>query len=423
MHAIRPASDEYVFSYAASEPNQPRVRVKTVKVPLPAFDPWLLFLVFVLTFGGMTILFSASYAIGIEQYKSPFYFVVRQAGWAVLGFAAMLWVSCLDLSRLRAWSLVIYVGVLILLAAVLFTPLGMTHEHVRRWLKLPFLPMFQPSELAKIALILVLAHCLGLALQHAHFSWWTWLGVVVLSAPVVGLIFPEPHLSTTVLIALTTIAMVFLSGAKWRQMALVVVGVVALSFFAYSLLTPYQRERINSFLTGGDQKGSNYQAEQSVRALKEGELWGKGFCQSQRKLFFLPAAHTDFIFSIIGEEFGLAGTLLTLSLFGCLIFKCYHLAHQCADPFKSLLCSGIGTLIALQVVINVGVATRVLPTTGVPLPFISSGGSALLCTLLGMGLALNVSRSPRELTWSEDDEDTARRRGHGRTHLPGVSHR
>ncbi|MCS6859808.1 MAG: putative lipid II flippase FtsW [Abditibacteriales bacterium] len=423
MRAIRPTPEEYTFSYAASEPDRPHVRVATVRVLLPAFDPWLLFLVFVLTFGGLAMLFSASYAIGIEQYQSPFYFVIRQAVWAALGFAAMLWVSCLDLSRLRAWSLVIYLGVLILLAAVLFTPWGMTHEHVRRWLKLPFLPPFQPSELAKIALVLVLAHCLGLALQHAHFSWWTWLGVVALSAPVVGLIFPEPHLSTAVLIVLTTMVMVFLAGAKWRQMGLVIAGVVVLSVFAYSLLTPYQRERIKSFFIGGDHQGSNYQAQQSVRALKEGGLWGKGFCQSQRKLFFLPAAHTDFIFAIIGEEFGLAGTLLTLSLFGCLIFKCYHLAHQCADPFKSLLCAGIGTLLALQVLINIGVATHLLPTTGVPLPFISSGGSALLCTLLGMGLVLNVSRSPREWTWRGHDEDIARRRWHGRTHLPGVSHR
>jgi cell division protein FtsW len=274
----------------------------------------------------------------------------------------------------------------------------MTHEYVRRWLKLPFLPAFQPSELAKIAFIVVLSHFLGLAVKNSHFSWWTWGGVLALTAPAVGLIFPEPHLSTTILIVLVAVTMVFLAGARWRQMLTAFVGLALLAGVAWQVMPPYQRGRIIKHVAGGDHQGGNYQVEQSVMALEEGQLLGKGFCQSQRKLFFLPASATDFIFSIIGEEFGLAGTLLTLLIYGFLIFKCYNLAYQADDPFNALLCAGVGTLIALQIVINVGVTTRALPTTGVPLPFISSGGSGLFCALMGVGLVLNVSRMPKQIT-------------------------
>jgi cell division protein FtsW len=409
-----------VFTPQPEERGEPRVRETTAQFPIPAFDPWLFLAVFVLTVGGLLILFSASYAIGIEKHESAGYFVLRQATWAGLGFIGLYLMSCFDLRMMRSQWFWIYAVVMAMLAAVSFTPLGVAHEHVRRWLKLPFLPPFQPSELAKVALIFVLAHHLSRAAKNLYFSWWTWGGVAAIALPIIVLIHVESHLSAVLILLLTTLMIVHLAGAHRRQTAVVLCGLLLTGGIVVGCgaVRSYQHERIAQFINGkSDPRGKKYQIEQSLTALKEGKLWGKGFCQSQRKLFFLPASHTDFIFSVLGEEFGLLGTLLTLFIYGFLIHRCYTIAYQASDPFAALICAGMGTLVALQVVINVGVATYVLPTTGMPLPFISSGGSALFCTLLGMGLVLNVSRMPAQVTWNYNDATATRGRGNGRAHL------
>ena len=380
-----------------------RARIEAKRAACPACHWGLSILTLLLVAVSLPIIYSASMPVALADNpaKSPYYYVVRQGFFAAVGFAAFYGISRMRPPQMRIAVWVLYVVTLIGLAAISFTPLGSTQHGVRRWLKIPGIPPQQLSELAKIALIGVMADFWSLAARPAQRAYWPWLVAAALTLPVAGLVFVQPHLSATMLLCLLPLAIAWFADVPFRRIATIVAPLAVLLLIAGFLCTrgampglkPYQQARIAAHFGGeSDEQGSHYQKLQSERTLMSGGLLGRGPGESLGKQGHLPEAHTDFIFAVIGEEFGLAGTLALLSGYGLLIFFCFQIGHVAETMFEALLCAGVGTVLAIQVVCNMGVVTGILPVTGMPLPFMSYGGSGLVCVLIGLGLVLAVSR-------------------------------
>jgi cell division protein FtsW len=236
-----------------------------------------------------------------------------------------------------------------------------------------------------------------------------------MAAPFIFLVFKQPHLSAALLLILLPFCVAFYAGVPWRQMFKTVTPLVALVVLTFALckthrmplLKPYQQDRIVAFVSGSDERGANYQVMQGMHALIRGGIIGSGPGGSLYKQGHLPAPHTDFILAIIGEEWGLVGMIILITLYGTMIFFCFQIGHNAGKPFEALLCAGIGTLLSIQVICNAAVVTGLMPVTGMPLPLLSYGGSGLVCTLLGIGLVLSVSRQAgcAEADGASDAED------------------
>ena len=373
-------------------------------------------LVLLLTAVGLIMLLSASYASAyynldpsVDTGGNPYYYFIRQLGFAVAGVVAMFIVTKVDYQRLRLLSVPALFGSILLLVLV-FTPLGRSGGGARRWLWLGI--RFQPSELAKIAIVMFFAARLskrsdqlkapkkwnkrslvgriGGFLDRIGFLELVPYGVILLI--VLFLLYKQPHMSAMILILLTAAAVLFASGIKlyWFIGAGALVG-GALWFLITQ--TEYMTARINAWLNPlTDLQGSGYQLWQSQIAIGSGGLLGVGLGNSRQKYLFLPEEHNDFIFGIVCEELGLVGALVVIALFALLIIRGYWLALHARDRFGTLLIVGLTTLIAVQTLLNIGVVTGALPTTGISLPFFSYGGTALLIQLASMGVILGVSR-------------------------------
>lgn len=398
--------NEYTLMPGGAVAQPPRKFVlPTIRLPLrndlPPCDPPLVLAILTLSLLGLPLLYSASYAVSIAQYHNHFHYVLHQLPCVAVGLALMGFFSKWNLDDVRARTPFIFGFTLMLLLLVLGIGSRSGEDHVRRWMRLG--PMsFQPSECAKFATILMLAYVISQLGPGAFRHWIDWAFVSLFIGPVLLLVFIEPHLSATLLIAATSTVMLFVAGATTRN--LLCLGLLALLalggvYGAVQYVPPlhkfnYMIARIKGH-RGVDQEAqdSQYQPRHSTAALKRGGLFGVGFCNGRGKLLYMPAPQNDFIFAVIGEEWGLLGSLVMLSLFGWLIVRCCHVAFLTTDYFASLVCTGVATLIALQVAINVGVATALIPTTGVSLPFVSSGGSGLVMLLSALGLVLNASRT------------------------------
>lgn len=301
----------------------------------------------------------------------------------------------------RNVSWVIYLVALLGLLATKFSPLGVTMGGVERWLCVGPIPI-QVSEFAKLALIGVLADFWSRAATASHKEKfpWTWAVAFLIAGVPLVLVLLQPHFSAALVLLAFWIILGFYAGTPLKRilvlggMLLVVAIVIGLcSKGAMPLMKPYQQERIAHFLSKEtDAKDAHYQTEQGLRAIKHGGLTGTGPGSSLFKQGHLPAPHTDFILAVIGEEVGLVGMLALLVCYGAMIFFCFQIGHSASHPFEMLLCAGVGSLLALQVICNLGVVLNVLPVTGMPLPVMSYGGSGLLCVLAGVGLVLGVSR-------------------------------
>lgn len=357
-------------------------------------DRWLIVLPLVLTALGVVMVYSSSAILGITRYQDPNYFLSKQLFRAALGIAAMLAFARLDLKRLEAWAPSLLVGAVVLLLAVI----GMGHvaKGASRWLRLGFLSI-QPTDLGRIAAVVFLA-------------WWLKrrppgelgfvrgllppLGVVGLVA---GLILLQPNLSSAGLLGITGFLMIFLAGARLLHLA-VPVGVGA-AVVAFMLQThPYQMERVRTFVgfifTGNlDARGSGWQLDQSLIAIGSGGWFGRGLGGGLQKYLFLPEAHTDFIFSILAEELGFLGATALFVTFALFLWRGLRVTARATDPFQFLLAGGLTLQIGLYAVANLAVATGLAPTTGLPLPFVSYGGSALLVNLAAAGLLYRISRA------------------------------
>lgn len=354
-------------------------------------DYGLLGAVLALICAGLVMIYSASAILAEQTLGDPLYFFKRQLVWAALSLAAMAWASRLDYNRYREWILPILVAVAAALVAALFSP---PVAGVRRWLR--FGPVgVQPAEFAKLACVLFLAYYMDRRKSR-------------LASPVAGVLVPGgvvgiflvlialgQDIGTPALIFASSLLLIFVGGARPAHLAGFVL--LAAPVAVYELLKyPYRRARLMSFLNPFEEaRGAGYQLAQSIVAVGSGGWFGKGFGASQLKLLHLPTPHTDFIFPVICEEMGLAGALGVLALFALLLVRGVRAARLAPNLFGTLLAAGITFTIVLQAFFNVGMSIGVLPTKGIPLPFVSFGGSSLLAASIGVGVLLNVSRQAR----------------------------
>jgi cell division protein FtsW len=340
---------------------------------------------------GLGAILSSSSVPALQADLDSLYYFRRQLIWMAVGVAALVAAALMPLRFWRRLAFPLFAGTVVLLIAVQL--IGLRRGGAERWLSLgPVL--LQPSEFAKPATVLFLATLVSRKEDSMHrFRDFLW--PVALSVGVVGgLVVVQPDLGTTLLIAAGGFAVLLASAAP---MAFVLGGglIGAAGALAAAMLAPYRWERVTSFLNlGADPLDSGYQAMQSLVALGTGGLFGVGLGASRARWSFLPNAHTDFIFSIVGEETGLAGSLAVVGLFIALTVAGTLVALRCRDRFGRLVGIGITTWLAAQALVNVGGVTGVLPITGVPLPFVSYGGSALLTELIGVGILVNIARQP-----------------------------
>lgn len=338
------------------------------------------------------MIYSSSGVYALYHYGDSMYFLIRHLMFLCVGVMAMFVVMAFDYRLLRKYAKPLMLLTIILLVLVLIPGIGKASYGARRWFKVGPLN-FQPSEFAKIAVMIYVADFLSRKKGDVSDFWRGFLPLMMVLGVVCLLVVKQPDLGNTVLLASIVITMMFVAGARMWHLASV--GILALPILYYLIAkVPYRLKRIIAFLDPWqDSQGIGFQLSQSQIALGSGGVLGVGLGHSMQKLFFLPAAHTDFILSIIGEELGLIGTLVTVCLFVAFIWQGARLAKRVMDPFGYYLSVGILTMFGLQAVVNIGVSIGALPTKGLPLPFISYGGSALIFDLVAVGLLLNISRA------------------------------
>lgn len=362
----------------------PRIKTK----PL---DSLLLLTVLTLLGIGIVMVYSSSAAISYADYGTGIYYLRRQAMWAGIGLMTMFIVAKIPYWRYEDLAKPILAGIVLALVLVLIPGIGHVVNGARRWLDLGF-SRFQPSEFAKMAIVIYMAYSLTQKQARLGNLAGGVLPHIAVVGVICGLILKEPDLGTAVAIGGTVFIMWFVAGFRMTHLfALVGATVPVLGYAIWS--EEYRRSRFLAFLNPwADPLRDGFHIIQSLYALGSGGLFGLGLGQSRQKLFYLPERHTDFIFAILGEELGFIGAIFVLSLFFCFAWRGYKIAITAPDTFGSLLAAGITTMITLQAIINIGVVTGSMPITGIPLPFISFGGSSLIPVLSGVGILLNISK-------------------------------
>ena len=350
--------------------------------------PFLVLTVLLVTIG-VIMMFSASYARAYEVKGNSTYYFARQAIFAVVGIGMMLFVSRINYQIWRGASL------LVLLAAVFFLLLvpviGTTENGAKRWLNLGFMS-FQPSELAKLAIILSFASLMSTYREKMQTFRYGVLPFAAILIVICGLLMLERHFSGIIIMLVIGATMMFLGGVQVRWF---VIGGALFAIFAvvYLKTMDYASERVTAWRDpASDPSDAGYQILQSLYSIGSGGLMGLGLGRSRQKYLYLPEEHNDYIFSIVCEELGFVGALVIILLFILLIVRGYWIAMHARDRFGALTAAGISTLLAVQVFFNIGVVTNFLPATGISLPFFSYGGTALLLQLFEMGIVLSVSR-------------------------------
>jgi cell division protein FtsW len=336
------------------------------------------------------VVWSASSALAREAYGNAYHFLVRQVVWAALGLVGMAAAMRLDYRRLRQPA-VVYGGVItttVLLITVLFlSPVNDVH----RWLRLGTLS-FQPAELAKLSLILYLAYHLERRGERVNEFLPSLFPALLLLGWFAFLIFIQPDLGTAATLALIGCVMLFLAGVRLRYFAALAVPGLAVLYQAV-MVAAYRRDRIEAFLNPySDPRGSGYHIIQSLIAVGTGGVTGAGLMEGRQKLFYLPYPYSDFIFAVIGEELGLIGAAAVVAGFVVFLWRGIRAAWLAPDDFGTYLAAGLTLSIVLQAFINLSVVLGLLPAKGIPLPFISAGGTSLVLTLLSLGVVLNVSQ-------------------------------
>jgi cell division protein FtsW len=355
-------------------------------------DLWLAAVAALLLATGVVMVYSASAIVAAERHHDPLFFVKKQLLWALLGMGLLLVALRVDYRRLEPLGGPLLLAVLGLLVAVLVVAPPV--HGTRRWLRVGPLS-FQPAELAKIALVLYLARVLAQRGPSPTLAPAELVRPLMAGGGVAALVLAQPDLGNSLTLLAVTFALLFLAGARARHLLLVLAA--AVPFLAAAVwLAPYRVRRVWAFLDPwADPRGSGYQIIQSWLALGAGGLWGRGIGESRQKLFYLPEAHTDFIFAVAGEELGFLGSAGLIAAFAVLVWRGLRVGLRAPDGFGAYLALGLTLLLATQVLVHLGVVTGLLPTKGLPLPFVSSGGSALVGTMLATGLLLNVSQHAR----------------------------
>nr|WP_228038140.1 FtsW/RodA/SpoVE family cell cycle protein [Nodosilinea sp. LEGE 06152] len=349
---------------------------------------WLRWLTFLWLGGGLLVLFSASYAVAVVEHGYGLHYVLVQLLWVVIGLVIFNRIVHMSLDRLLQGSGIVLLVLVGLVALTLIPSLGVTVNGATRWLPLgPF--MIQPSELIKPCLVLQGARLFGRWPQLTWSTRLTWLGVF---AAILGLVLLQPNLSTAAVCGLTLWLIALAAGIPYGYLLLTAGGGLLTAGVSISLKA-YQRQRITSFLNPwADPGDQGYQLVQSLLAIGSGGFWGQGFGLSQQKLYSLPIQYTDFIFAVFAEEFGFVGCLVLLALLGIYASVALLVALRLKQPLHRLVAVGAMVVLVGQALLNMGVATGVLPTTGLPFPLLSYGGSSMVASLVTAALLVRAAR-------------------------------
>jgi cell division protein FtsW len=353
-------------------------------------DRTLFLATILLVAASVVMVYSASAVQADARYNMSYLFLSKQLLWAVTGTVLMLGVMRVDYHVYQRAAIIwplLAVTVVLLLAVFFFSPRNGTH----RWITIEFFSL-QPSELAKLAAILFTAALLDRRMHRINDVGFALMPIGIVTFALAGLIFKEPDFGTAAVLVGIVAVMVFSAGLSYRY----VCG-AALVFLPTAMLLAtsmgYRRERIETFLDPWkDPLGQGFQIIHSLYAVGTGGLFGKGLMDGVEKLYYLPEPHTDFIYAVIGEELGLVGTTLVLVCFALIAWRGLRATLLAPDRFGSLLALGITMMVVLQAFVNISVVTKLLPTKGIPLPFVSAGGSSLLISMVAMGILLNISR-------------------------------
>jgi len=354
-------------------------------------DKWLFFTTLVLVVVGLVMVFSASAVVAQERYHSPYTFVVSQALWALVGVVAMLVLMQVDASVYKS-SRFIYAALAmttLLLVAVFFFP---NSHNTHRWIRFGGLHTFQPSELAKPVVVLFLAWFLHTRLDDMRDWKNTLLKAAVIPVAFILLIVKEPDLGTALVVFGVTALMLVLAGMEWKYLFMGI-GAALPPLAALLLLVSWRLKRMLVFINpDADPQGAGFHINQSLIAVGTGGLSGRGYMEGMQKLFYLPEASTDFIFANIAEELGFIGSIFIVGLFVAFGWRGLRAAFRSPDPFARLVAFGLTTTILLQAFFNISVVLSLVPTKGIPLPLISSGGTSVFVTLASIGILLNITK-------------------------------
>ena len=355
-------------------------------------DMWLFAATAGLALFGIVMVYSASAVIAMEENNNQYHYVIKQAVWTLIGFIAMVAAMHFDYQQLRDRRIVyalLAMTIFLLVMVFAFPPVN----GARRWIKFAGFSI-QPSELSKLSLTIFLAYFLEKRAGEEGSLLKTFLPCVVVTGTVAALVLKEPDLGTAFMLGIVCLVLCYTAGTRLLHLGLaaapaVVVGVLMLVF------VPWRFQRLVTFLDPwADPRNRGFQVVQSLIAVGSGGLNGLGFAEGRQKMHFLPFAHSDFIFAVVGEELGLFGALTIVFVFGIFLWRGMRAALGAPDRFGMLLGIGIVAMIVVQALFNISVVLSLVPTKGIPLPFISYGGSSLVPTLLAVGILLNISEHP-----------------------------
>ncbi|HVA69594.1 MAG TPA: putative lipid II flippase FtsW [Candidatus Binataceae bacterium] len=359
----------------------------------PQLDAWLYGPAAALLLFGLLMVLNTTYFLGLERTGDPFHFFKAQLYHVALGLGLLVLLSQLSVKGLKRLVAPLAVVAVAALLAVWIPGLGVVRGGARRWVRIgPVLA--EPSELAKLALVFFLADFLSRRQERMSRFKTGPLPAFIIVAPIALLVLRQPDFGNTVMIAMLLFAMLFAAGARPAHLG-AAGGGAAVILALQAVAKPYRMRRLSAFVNPWrTAQGAGFQLVQSFIALGAGGAWGVGLGADRQKMFYLPQAHTDFVFAVVGEETGLVGALGVLALFGIMMMRGMRIAHEEPDAFASLLAVGLTALLSMQAVINTAVVIGLLPTKGLPLPFLSYGGTAMVMAMAALGAMLALARRP-----------------------------
>jgi cell division protein FtsW len=356
-------------------------------------DPWLWLPAAALTLIGCLMVLNTTYFLGLEKTGDAFHYFKLHLAHIAAGLAVLAILSQLSLSGLRRLVMPLSIVSLAMLILVYLPGFGLVRGGARRWLRLGP-AVLEPSEFVKFALVFFLAEFLSRRQNRLRGFADGLLPAFLIVGPVALLILKQPDFGSTVMVAMILFAMLYAAGAELKHLGMAGAGafcVLLMQMFAKS----YRMRRLTAFLDPwAAARGAGFQLIQSYVALGAGGGWGVGLGAGRQKMFYLPQAHTDFVFAVVGEEFGLLGAAIVIALFAVILFRGMRIAHEEPEPFASLLAVGLTALLTLQALINMAVVIGMIPTKGLPLPFLSYGGTAIIMAMAALGALLALGRRP-----------------------------
>jgi len=357
---------------------------------LEEYDLMIMLMAIALTCFGVVMVYSASSVMAAKRFQDGFFFLKRQGLFALIGFAVMLCAMRINYQFWRKLAVPILLGCLVLLVMVLIPGIGGSAGGAARWIRLPGFNL-QPSEIAKIALIMYMAYSLDRKQDKIKELGAGFVSYMLILVVMLSLLLKQPDMGAALTLAVVAIIMLFAAGT--RLVYIISIFLISMPFLYFLVMNvAYRKRRILAFLDPWqDPQNSGFQIIQSWLALGTGGVFGQGLGEGKQKLFYLPEAHTDFILSVVGEELGFVGVVVIIGMFFLLVQRAMRIAVAAPDIFGRFLALGIAVLFGIEASVNMGVVTGLLPTKGLALPFISYGGSSLVISLFAVGILLNIS--------------------------------